>query len=99
MAQLPLFVSDEKTTIQRLRQQLEPSLGGAMALQKEQERICREMGKREGMSISLKNKAIILAKMGKKGEAHRLAEESLRLAKEHGYRSLAQQIKSIKDKL
>ena len=74
-------------------------LDGAMALCKEQERICRELGNPQGLAISLINRAMILAKMGKKGEAHRLAKESLQLAQENGYRSLAQQIKSIMDQL
>ena len=74
-------------------------LDGAMALHKEEERICRELGDPHGLAISLKNQANTLAKMGKKGEAQRLAEECLKLAQEYGYRSLAQQIKSIQGKL
>ncbi|HLE52570.1 MAG TPA: tetratricopeptide repeat protein [Anaerolineales bacterium] len=74
-------------------------LNGAMAMHKEEERICRKLGNPHGLAISLYNQAIILAKMGKKGEAHRLAEEGLRLAEEHGYRSLVKKIESNKNKL
>jgi hypothetical protein len=61
-------------------------LDGAMALYKEQERICRELGNPEGLSISLANQANLLKGLpGRRGEARGLGEEALRIATRHGY--------------
>jgi tetratricopeptide (TPR) repeat protein len=67
---------------------------GVLALQKEQEHICRELGDPQGLAISLINQAGTLVFMGKKGEAHALAHESLTLAQEKGYQALVRQISS-----
>ena len=73
-------------------------LDGAMRLHKEQERICRELGKVEGMAISLANQASLLSnKLNRPQEALPLAEESYRLATQHGLAALAGQIKPILD--
>jgi hypothetical protein len=65
---------------------LSNSVDGAMALYKEQERICRELGNPEGLSISLANQANLLKGLpGRRGEARGLGEEALRIATRHGY--------------
>jgi hypothetical protein len=51
----------------------------AKALLKEQERICRELGDKHGLARSLIYQAVILVQKEKKGDAHRLAEESFNL--------------------
>jgi len=60
-------------------------LDGAMDLYKQVERICRELGSKEGLAISLSKQAVLLAsKLNRPREALPLAEESYRLATEHG---------------
>ena len=71
-----------------------------MALHKEEERICRELGNPEGLSVSLANQALIVKDLpGRRGEARGLAEEALGIATRHGYRQLVPQIQSIRDGL
>jgi len=66
-----------------------------MALCKDQERLCREMGDPKGVAISLADQANLLGQMGRPGEALPLVEEAHRLATEHGYAALAEHIKVI----
>ena len=68
-------------------------LDGAMALYKEQERICRQLGNVEGLATLLANQASALHQMGHMREALPLAEESYELASKHGYAMLGKQIK------
>jgi hypothetical protein len=69
-----------------------------MRLHKEEERICRELGNKDGLSISLINQAAILAQgMRRPQEALPLAEEAYWLAADHSFTALAQQIKPILD--
>ena len=73
-------------------------LDGAFRLHREQERICREMGNVEGIAISLANQVLLLAMdRNRPEEALPLAEEAYRLARDHGYAPLAEQIKPIMD--
>jgi hypothetical protein len=44
-----------------LTNEWQSNLDGAMALYKEQERICKELGNKNGLSISLCNQAILLS--------------------------------------
>jgi len=67
-------------------------LDGAMALYKEQERICRQLGNVEGLATLLANQASALHQMGHMREALPLAEESYELASKHGYAMLGKQI-------
>jgi len=73
-------------------------LKGALSLYTDRERICRELGNTEDLAIALINHALTLAEMKKTREAHRLADESLRLAQGIGYGSLAEQILAMKAK-
>ena len=69
-----------------------------MKLHKEQERICKELGNKEGLATTLANQAILLYEhMHKADEALLLAEEAYRIATDHGMTALAQQIKPIVD--
>ncbi len=71
-----------------------------MKLLKEQERICKELGNKNGLAYSLANQAYLLHKnMHKTDEALLLAEEAYRIATGHGMTALAQQIKPIVDKI
>jgi len=70
-------------------------LDGAMALHKEEERICRQLGSIEGLAASLANQASVLEDMGRAREGLPLAEEAHRLATTHGCAALARQIEPI----
>ncbi len=59
-------------------------LGGAMALYKEQERICRELGDPDGLQISLGNQATILSTRGDLDNAMALMKEQERICRELG---------------
>jgi tetratricopeptide (TPR) repeat protein len=73
-------------------------LDAATKLYKEQERICRELGNPEGLAISLANQAELMSdKRNRPEDALPLAEEAYRLASDHGYAALAQQVKMILD--
>ena len=75
-------------------------LDGAMALLKEEERICRQLGDPAGLAISLANQASLLGlTMGRPREALPLAEEAYRLASQHGLTALAEQIRPFLDRL
>ena len=69
-----------------------------MKLHKEGERICKELGNKEGLATTLASQAILLYNnMHKSDEALLRAEEAYRIATGHGMTALAQQIKSIVD--
>ena len=70
-------------------------LDGAMALHKEKERICRQLGNVDGLAISLANQADMLADSGQAREGLSKAEEAYQLASMHGYATLAAQIEPI----
>jgi hypothetical protein len=70
-------------------------LDGAMALHKEEERICRQLNNSEGLAICLANQASALIIMNRAAEALPLAEEAYRLATAHGFAPLADQIRPI----
>jgi hypothetical protein len=70
-------------------------LDGAIALQKETERICQELGNPEGLVIALGNQALILGKKQRTREALVMAVEAHRTASDHGYSALAAQIENI----
>jgi hypothetical protein len=71
-----------------------------MALYKEQERLCRELGKKDGLSISLGNQALLMSdKLGRHQEALPLAEEAYQIASTHGLAGTANQIKVILEKI
>jgi len=75
-------------------------LDEAMKLHKEEERICRELGNPEGLAYSLANQALLMSdKLNRPKDALPLAEEAYRLASEHGYATLAQQVKGILDSI
>jgi hypothetical protein len=61
--------------------------------------MCREIGNDDGVARALANQALVLNRQGRPGEALRLAEEAHRLAEEHGYAALAEQIRPILDSL
>ena len=69
-----------------------------MALLKEQERICRELGgNKDGLAISLGNQALILGlRKNQPRSALPLADEAYQLATGCGYVSLARQIEPIR---
>ncbi|MEI7902473.1 MAG: hypothetical protein WCK89_19665 [bacterium] len=70
-------------------------MDGMMALHKEEDRICRQLGDVEGLVISLVNQASVLKKSGRTREGLHLLEEAHRLATTHGYAALARQIEPI----
>ena len=72
-------------------------LDGAMALLKEQERICRELGNVESLARSLANQAILHAQQDRREEASRAIDEALALAEHGGYGPLAAGIRRIKE--
>jgi hypothetical protein len=79
-------------------------LDGAMRLLKEAEAICRRLNDPAGLAISLANQASLLAgNLSRPAEGLPLAEESLRLATQHGLTALVRQIepfvKRIRDLL
>ncbi|MCX6844512.1 MAG: tetratricopeptide repeat protein [candidate division WOR-3 bacterium] len=85
---------------QALVLQARGDLDGAMKLHKEQERICRELGSKYGLATSLTNQAWMMSEnLNRPREALPLAEEAYRLASEHGYATLAQQVKGILDSI
>src|ERR1019366_7918425 len=59
-------------------------LDGAMALYKEQERICRELGNKDGLSKSLAGQALILKARGELDGAMALHKEQERICRELG---------------
>ncbi len=69
----------------------------ALALLQEGERLCRELGDKKDLARSLANQSKLMSEMGKPNEALALAQEAYRLATEHGYATLAGQIKAILD--
>jgi len=74
-------------------------LSRAMALHKEKERICRELGTPERLAASLANQASLLdLKIDRPEEALPLADEAERLVTDHGLHALAEQIKPILDR-
>jgi hypothetical protein len=66
-----------------------------MALHKEEERICRQLGNPSGLATSLANQARIRAQRSQFREAIALAEQALETAQSHGLAALAQQIQPI----
>ena len=76
-------------------------LEGAMKLHKQAEQICRELGNVHGLALSLANQASLLAfERNRPAEALPLVEEAYRLARDHGYESLAEeQIEPILDSI
>ena len=75
-------------------------LHGAMALYREKERLCRELGNPEGLPVSLANQAEMLSSArGRRREARRLADEALAIATRHGYQRLVPEIECIRDSI
>ena len=70
-----------------------------MALLKEQERICCELGDPDGLAISLANQGSLLVKTGRKGEGLALVEQARETAATHGLEALRQQIESVLEQL
>jgi hypothetical protein len=69
-------------------------------LHKERERICREPGNSEGLSVALSNQAELISdQRNRPKDALPLAEEAYQLSSEHGYAVLAQQVKPILDSI
>jgi hypothetical protein len=66
-----------------------------MALLKEKERICRQLGNVQELVISLANQALVLKQQRRAQEGVPLVEEAHRLATRHGYTALARQIEPI----
>ena len=70
-----------------------------MALYKEQERICRQLGNIESLATSLANQALVMGERGWTREALVLAEEAHKLASDHGYVALTALIASLLNRL
>ena len=70
-------------------------LDEAMALHKEAERICRQLGNPNGLAASLANQANSQAQRSQFREAIALAEQALKTAQSNGLEALAQQIQPI----
>jgi len=71
-----------------------------MALHKEQERICRELGNKQWLASSLINQAFVLGlKKNQPKKALPMADEAYRLASGSGYTSLARHIDGIRAKI
>ena len=66
-----------------------------MALQKEQERLCRRLGNVESLAGSLGGQALMLCDMGRVREALPLAEEAHQLAAKHGYAALVKRTERL----
>jgi hypothetical protein len=74
-------------------------LDGAMALHKEYERLCRELGNSEGLLLSLVNQAVMLSGTpDRRREARRLADEALAIATRDGHRLLPD-VQRIRDSI
>ena len=72
----------------------------AVELHQREEQICRKLGVKEELATSLKNQADLLGcRMQQPHRALPLAEEALKVADEHGYGPLAQQIRDIRAKI
>ncbi|MCX6842181.1 MAG: tetratricopeptide repeat protein [candidate division WOR-3 bacterium] len=72
----------------------------AMHLHKQEERLCRKLDLPEGLARSLANQALLMSdRQNRPKDALPLAEEAYRLASEHGYATLAQQVKRILDSI
>jgi nephrocystin-3 len=67
----------------------------ALALHKEEERICRSLGNIGGLCSSLANQGLIYGFKGNKRKGLRLINQSLTLAKSHGYTALAREFEVI----
>ncbi len=61
---------------------------GAMALHREEERLCREMGQKDGLSVALGRQALILRDWGDLEGALALHREEERLCREMGNKEL-----------
>jgi len=71
-----------------------------MALLKEQERLCRELGEPHGLSTSLANQAMLLSNSpGRRSEARQLADEALAIAVRRGYQQLVPQFQRIRNSI
>jgi len=82
---------------QALILQVRGDLDGAMALHKEEERICRQLGNPEGLATSLANQASILKEQEKPDEALALARQAYDLAAHYGFAPLVKQIQRVID--
>src|SRR5947209_2714104 len=72
--------------------------GGSLALLRDQERICRELGDSDGLTESLTNQAILLAlALGRVRDAIPLAEEALLLADSHEMDAHSRNIRRLID--
>ncbi len=75
-------------------------LDGAMALHKEQERICREPGIPQSLVYSLTNQAILLNdELDRPREALPLAEEAYQTSKNHNYVNEEEWVKGILERI
>jgi hypothetical protein len=67
-----------------------------MSLLKEVERICRELGNKDGLRRTLGNQAILLAaNLGRAAETLPLADEALKLARELGMPAAIEQNQKV----
>jgi tetratricopeptide (TPR) repeat protein len=66
----------------------------AMALHKQVEAICRELGDRSGLQCSLGNQALILKAWGRRAEALAKGEEALRICSEAGLAPLGKLVQT-----
>ena len=100
MREIQIELSDKADLLRSLINQanilyVRGDLNAVMALYKEQERICRQLDKLDGIARSLINQALTLRQMGFAREGLPLAEEAYQLASRHDYAALAKQIKPI----
>ena len=73
-------------------------LDGAMALHKQKERICRQLGDPANLARSLANQALLLGlTMGRSHAALPLAEEAFGMASQHDLTELAEQLRPFLD--
>src|SRR5437773_12149824 len=75
-------------------------LDAAMALLKEQERLCRELGDPPGLAISLANQAASLAgERAQRARTRALAGEAQERGRRRGFSALARQLERLLDGL
>jgi ATP/maltotriose-dependent transcriptional regulator MalT len=74
-------------------------LDAALELNKEQEKICRQLGNPDGLAVSLANQALFHKEKGDAERALALAQEAHNLAKEHCMAALERQVKAILDEI
>jgi len=74
-------------------------LDKAMALHKEQEGLCRQLGDLAAVANSLGGQATILHRRGEPEKAMPLLDEALRLATQQGRAGLARKLRSLQEQV